>query len=422
MSQKNSYNDKKKKNEGKKKLALLGAFLTSLLVPGLLSAVGLFLSLWIVIPAPIFSLLPLEIGAIEISPWLIVLNAIALLLVIFKLQQGWLYNAALVCSSIALILSLLPLLQFSTANARIAAEMQKMLGADYLAKVPQVAQTQLRSQPFILADVFRGIPIAEVRIDRAITFANPDKVDLTLNVYRPLAIGKYPTLIVIYGGAWQRGTPNNDESFSRYMAGKGYTVVAIDYRHAPQYRFPTQIEDVKTALSYIQNHADELEVDLQRIALLGRSAGAHLAMLAAYQPDAIPVKAVVNYYGPVDLLEGYHDRPFPDPIDTRAVLRKFLGGTPEELPELYRQASPINYITPNLPPSLLVYPSRDRIVQAKFGRQLYETSIARGNRAVLLEIPWAQHAFDAVFNGVSNQLALYYTERFLAWALKDETA
>ncbi|MBE9228779.1 alpha/beta hydrolase [Phormidium sp. LEGE 05292] len=389
-----------------------------LFIPWLLSTIALFLSIWIILPAPTFFLLPLGVGAPEISPWLIGVNALALILILFKLHQSWLYNIALIASLLGLLLSVLPLWQFPSANTKVAKEMQTILGQDYLAKVPQTALKQMRRQPFVLADAFRGIPTAEVRIDRHITFATLDNVKLTLNVYRPLATGKYPTIIMIYGGAWRSGTPNNDEKFSCYMASQGYAVIAIDYRHAPKYKFPVQLEDVKTALSYIQTHADSLEVDRDRIALMGRSAGAHLAMLAAYQPDAIPVKAVVNYYGPVNLTKGYYDPPFPDPINTRDVLEKFLGGTPEELKELYQQASPINYVRPNLPPSLLVYAGRDHLVKPTFGRQLYAQLRENGNQVIWLEIPWAEHAFDAVFNGVSNQLALYYTERFLAWALK----
>ncbi|MBC7972224.1 MAG: alpha/beta hydrolase, partial [Verrucomicrobia bacterium] len=245
---------------------------------------------------------------------------------------------------------------------------------------------------------------------------------LTLTAYQPpqvdKQVGLYPTIVVIYGGAWQHGSPNDDAPFSRYMAARGYTVVAIDYRHAPQYRFPAQLEDVKTALAYIQQHAVDLEVDLDRVALMGRSAGAHLAMLAAYQPSSIPIRAVVNYYGPVDLTKGYYDLPHPDPINSRAVLKALLGGTPEQFPELYKQASPYNYVQQALPPSLLIYGGRDHLVQSKFGRSLYDRLQAAGNRAVWIEIPWAEHAFDKVFNGVSNQLALYYTERFLAWALR----
>ncbi len=410
MSRPNGHNGKK--------LALLGAFLTSLFIPWFLSAIGLFFSLWVVVPAPALFLFPLAVVAPELSPWLVSVNAIALLLVFFRLHEGWLYRVSLACSLLGLLLSLLPLLQLPTANARIAAEVQTVLGTNYLAAVPQVAQAHLRPQPFVLADVFRGIAIGEVRIDRGIVFANPDGVKLKLNVYRPMQIGSYPAIIMIYGGAWQAGSPENNETFSRYMASQGYCMVTIDYRHAPQYRFPAQLEDVQVGLSYIQTHAGELEIDMERIALMGRSAGGHLASLIAYGSGTIPVRAVVNYYSPVDLVQGYNDLPFPDPLNVRAVLRAFLGGTPDELAQMYRKASPINYVKPNLPPSLLVYPSRDHIVKVKFGRQLHKQLLGTENRALWLEIPWAEHIFDAVFNGMSNQLALYYTERFLAWALK----
>jgi len=413
-----------KKN--RKKLPLLAAFLVSPFISWFLSAIGLFLSLWVIVPAPTLFLYPLAVGAPEISPWLVGINAIALLLNLLRRHQGKVYIILLICNLFALILGLLPLIQFPAANAAIATQMQAVLGENYLAAVPQAHRAQLRPQPFILADAFRGIPLREVRIDRGIVFANPDGVSLQLNLYRPMQIGKYPAIITLYGGAWLRGNPDYNQEFSRYMAAQGYCVVAIAYRHAPKYRFPAQLEDVQAALSYIKTHAGDWEIDLDRIALMGRSAGAHLAMLTAYDSSVLPVRAVVNYYGPNDLIRGYNDPPFPDAINVRAVLRAFLGGTPDELNELYRRASPINYIKPNLPPSLLVYAGRDHIVQPKFGRSLYQRLRATGDslrdsfasRAILLEIPWAEHAFDAVFNGPSNQLALYYTERFLAHSLK----
>ena len=384
-------------------------------LPLLLSILGLFLTLGIVVSAPTFFLLPLGVCAPELSPWLTVINAIALLLAF--VVKGWLSNFILVCSFIGLSLSLLPLLQLPATNQRFEQEMSRALGKDYLNNIPQDLQNQMRPQPFAIADVFRGIPSQEVRIDRGIVFASPDGVDLKLNIYRPLQTGKYPALIVIYGGAWRSGTPDGYEQFGSYIAAQGYSVIAIDYRHAPEYKFPQQLEDVKTALSYIRDRAADLEIDLDNMAIMGRSAGGHLATLAAYQ-NAIPWQAVISYYGPTDLVEGYYDVPVPDPIDIQDVLKNFLGGTPKELPELYQQASPVNYLKPNLPPSFLVYPGRDRLVQAKFGQELYDKLIANDNTAILLEIPWAEHAFDAVFFGVSNQLVLYYTERFLAVTLK----
>ncbi|NER85439.1 MAG: alpha/beta hydrolase, partial [Leptolyngbya sp. SIO1D8] len=220
------------------------------------------------------------------------------------------------------------------------------------------------------------------------------------------------------GGAWQRGKPSHIARFSRYMVAQGYTVVAIDYRHAPEYRFPTQLQDVQTALQWVQANAVAYDIDLNRLALAGWSAGAHLVLLAAYQPDALPVKAVVNYYGPTNLAEGYRDLPVPDPIDTRAVLEAFLGGSPEQMPQAYQLASPIHHVRLGLPPTLLIYGGRDHLVKPIFGQQLDERLRAIGNASVLLNLPWAEHVFDSVFRGISNQMALYYTERFLAWSLR----
>lgn len=388
------------------------------LFPLIVSIAGLFLSIWTVIPAPTFSLLTFGVGVPELSPWIIVINAIALCLRLI-VHKSWLSHLILVCSLIGLALSLLPLLQFPVANQRFSAEMERVLGVDYLNKIPLDLQQQMLSQPLAIASVFSGIPVPKVRTERGIIFASPDGVDLKLNLYRPLASGKNPTLIIIYGGAWRSGSPNDYEQFSSYIAAQGYSVITIDYRHAPKYKFPVQLGDVNTALTYIQNNADDLEVDLNRISIMGRSSGGHLATLAAYQQNAFSFRSVVSYYSPVNLTEGYYDPPVPNPINTRTVLKNFLGGTPEEFPELYRQASPINYPRPNLPPTLLIYGKRDHLVQAKFGRQLYDKLRVTNNPAILLEIPWAEHAFDIVFFGVSNQISLYYTERFLALTLKD---
>ena len=382
----------------------------------LLSGIGLFLSVWIVIPAPTSWLLPLGVGAPEITPILLVGNLLVLLLSLPSSQRNWLSRVAVSCSLLGLLLSTIPLLQLPATVARTTAQMQAALGLDYMAQVPVKRQAQMRPHPVVLEDVFTGIAESPVRHDTGIRFAAPNGVPLSLELYRPLPVGRYPAIVTLYGGSWQRGTPIQDAVFNRYMAARGYTVIAIDYRHAPSYRFPAQLEDVQTALAFIREHAAEYEIDLKHIALLGRSAGAHLAMLAAYQSEALPIQAVVSYYGPTDLVGGYADPPFPDPINVRAVLEAFLGDSLQEIPSLYQQASPLHHVTPGLPPTLLVYGSRDHIVEAKFGRSIYERLQAVGNVAVWLEIPWAEHAFDTIQRGLGNQLALYYTERFLAWA------
>ena len=213
------------------------AFLTSgaLLI---LSIVGCFLSLWIVVPAPTFSLLPLGIGVPELSPWLIGVNAIALLLVALRLQSSWICDIALGLSLLGLLLSLLPLLQFPSTSSRIAAAMEAEFGKAVLTTSPPIPQA-VRRHPLVWPDVFRGIRIQDVRVDRGIPFATVNGVNLTLNLYRPASRGLHPAIAIIYGGAWQNGTPANDEAFSCYMAAQGFTVVTLDYRHAPQFRYPS---------------------------------------------------------------------------------------------------------------------------------------------------------------------------------------
>ena len=80
-------------------------------------------------------------------------------------------------------------------------------------------------------------------------------------------------------------------------------------------------------------------------------------------------------------------------------------------------ASPITYVTRTAPPTLLIYGTRDHIVQARYGHMLDRRLREVGATSILLEIPWAEHAFDLLPGGLSGQLSLYYTQRFLAAAL-----
>jgi len=386
------------------------------LIGAVLSSLGLFLSSWIVIPAPIFALLPLGVGVPEISPLLFAGNSLLLGFSLLQRQRWFLRHVAIAFSTCAMILSSLPLLQLPATIKQADIQMQSALGADYQTQISDAEKARMRSYPVILADLVRGLPTPKARRDHQ-SFSAEDGTSLDLEIYRPTTTGLHPSIIAIYGGGWQSGEPEHNARFHAYMAHQGYTVVAIDYRHAPHYRFPTQLQDVQTALQWVSQNAADYEIDTTRIALLGWSAGAHLALLAAYQTDVIPLRAVVSYYGPTNLTAGYQDPPIPDPIDTRAILEAFLGGSATQLPRQYELASPLHYVKLGLPPSLLIYGSRDHLVKPVFGQQLYDLLRDTENTAVLISLPWAEHSFDVVFRGLGNQIALYYTERFLAWAL-----
>ena len=198
----------------------------------LVCLVSFLVCIWIVIPAPIFSLLPLSVGTPEISPWLVVINAISaivLTLTIIQKQSGWAFRLALGLSVAALILSALPLAQYPQARRNANQVMATVLGNDSL-NVPKINESKLRSKPFIFADVFRGIAPSLVRETLDLPFANPNGVTLMMNVYRPVDAGNYPAIVMIYGGAWQRGDPSQNVMFSRYMANQGYVVRSEERR------------------------------------------------------------------------------------------------------------------------------------------------------------------------------------------------
>ncbi len=158
----------------------------------------------------------------------------------------------------------------------------------------------------------------------------------------------------------------------RELAKDGYLVVSIDYRHAPQSRWPAQIDDVRAAIDWVVAHAGENGGDSQHIGLLGRSSGAQLALVAAYTEPA-RIDAVISFYGPTHLVEGWNEPPNPDPLKIRGVLEALFGGPPADMQRVYDAASPITYVSRRVPPTLLVYgASRSRrrsAIRARAGRK-----------------------------------------------------
>ena len=357
------------------------------------AAAVLFLSLWILVPAPFHFFYFLNVGSPELSPIVLAGSTLLVAIAAFLDRRARAVRAALVCAVIASVLCLIPIVQLPFALARFNRSMAETT-ADPPAAMPGTS-----------------------RVTRSVPFSKADGVPLSLDVYQPGRDGTYPIIMQIYGGAWQSGSPMNQEWFSRYFAERGYVVIAIDYRHAPEWKWPEQIVDVRSAMYWVSEKARNFGGDASRVVLVGRSAGAQLAMRLAYQEGPSSIRGVVNYYGPVDLAEGWRRPPRPDPLDVRGILETFIGGTPAQKPEHYRHASPITWVSRASAPTLSIYGARDHIVEARFGRMLDAALKSAGATSVLLELPWSEHSFDAVPNGMGRRIALNYTERFIAWAV-----
>ena len=369
---------------------------------------ALWIAIWIYIPAPTYFLLTFSVGGPEISAWLIVAGLIGVAVSLADAPTSNVARTGLGTSAVALLLSLGVWVRVPRTVREADVAMRD------LSATPD---TPLREKPIVMRDLFRHVPLGRVKTTRDIVFASPGGVPLRVDVYQPEKAGTFPILVQVYGGAWQRGVPSDKSSFATWLASSGYVVIAIDYRHAPAWRWPAQIDDVNEALRWVGAHGHEYAGDTSRIVLMGRSAGAHLATMAAWFTSPIHVRGVVSYYGPVDLTEAFKHPPRPDPLRIRSVEEALLGAPLEQMPARYADASTITHIragTTPLVPTLLIYGGRDHIVEPKYGASVVDALRARGTPVAYLEIPWADHAFDEVFNGPSSQIALYHTERFLA--------
>lgn len=373
-------------------------------------AVGLLaLAIWIVVPPPVDWLLPLAIGAPEFSPIIGIASAIVFLLSLRRLGSRKLAAAA------ALAATGLSAIPYSKMSQTIR-EFDRELARVYPPSPRTAPKAGARQSPFTMRELVRGYDIGDIRVIRAVKFATPEGLPLVLDIYRPAGNGPYPVIVQIHGGSWQRGKRSDNETFARYFASRGHVVFTIEYRFAPRWPWPAAFEDASAALEWVAAQSPDFQGDPARIAVVGRSAGGHLALLAGYTGQA-RVAAVVNFYGPSDLAKGWHELPKPDPVGVRAILEAFLGGTPDTAARAYREASPITYASAAAPPTLHIYGRRDHVVLPVFGRDLHGKLRSLGAKSVLLEIPWAEHAFEELPTGLSSQIALYYTERFLTAAM-----
>lgn len=369
------------------------------------TAVLALLSLMVVVPPFTMGMFSLAVGASEYSPFLVLLDLLWCLPANRLLRgRGRLRMATLAVLVLSACVAVRPLTQFT----RVAASASAQLG------------TEATAPRFSLLTAVRGLPTSNALATRVVHYVAPDSERLALRLYslRPAAIR--PTVVVVYGGAWRGGSPEQCENVSRALASRGFTVAAIDYRHVPVARFPAQLDDVNQALQMLRDSAASWGIDAKRIAVLGRSSGGHLAELAAYSTDA-GIKAVVALYAPYDLAEGYADLPWPDPIGVRSVLTGFLNGTPQQRPQRYHTASPSSFVRAGLPPTLLVFGTRDHVVKAAFNRQAAAALRAVHVPVVAVELPWAEHGFDMAPAGLGGQLAFTVIADFLERELMPRT-
>ncbi len=245
------------------------------------------------------------------------------------------------------------------------------------------------------------------------TYPAADGSELQLDLYPGPGAGPHPLMVSIHGGSWSGGDRTQLAGFNRHLAQLGYSVAAISYRLAPGHVWPAQRDDVEAAIRWLREHASELGLDATRVVLFGRSAGAHLAMDAGLRAGRGGIAAILAFYGPADLVWGWH-HPGPRRVyDTHGTMLQFLGAPYDEMPERYADASPLNRVSADAPPTLIVHGERDELVSLTHARKMQAAMSEAGAALDVVVLPWATHGFDANPAGPGGQIALLAMRRFL---------
>lgn len=266
----------------------------------------------------------------------------------------------------------------------------------------------------------RRSPVHELSED--VVYAHVDGVPLRYDHYRPLQVdGPAPAIVLVHGGGWVHGDPSQAAGNALHFARRGIATVAISYRLAPAHRFPAPLDDVRHGLRWVRAHAAELGIDPERIALMGMSAGAHLAMLAHLGRDvpelapSLPadlarvsedVRAVIAHYGPYDLSRTL---PLPAELDMIGAL---LGPRRAE-PAWVRLASPQFHAANARAPIQLIHGTADMVVSHRESERLHRALEEAGHASELLLLEGAPHAFQIDWRGHANQRANRAMDEFL---------
>ena len=240
--------------------------------------------------------------------------------------------------------------------------------------------------------------------DRGVVYCTDGGVPLTMDIYRPVskAKGTMPAVLYVHGGGWEKGNASLggvNALIANQLLERGMMVAAVNYRLAPQYPWPAQIEDVKCAVRYLRANAGRYGIDPMEVGAWGGSAGGHLVSMLGtagpssgfdtgqYLNESSSVQAVVDMFGPADLTaSGW------GPYAT-SVVQQVFGVTPGQDNGVLDKASPVSYIQANDPPFLIFQGVDDNVVPPSQSQELATRLQAAGDSATLVMVQNAGHSF-----------------------------
>lgn len=243
---------------------------------------------------------------------------------------------------------------------------------------------------------------------------------LHADIYRPESQGPHPAVLSVHGGGWERRSPEDMAGIAEELASNGFMVMNIEYRFAPQFRFPAQLHDLQQAMHWLNDNAARLNIDKDRIAGVGYSSGAHLvSLLALVASEGGELDA--PYGGPETQLDAVVAGGTPSDLrkfDSGELVVQFLGDTKQAMPERYAAASPVTHITPQSPPFFLFHGDWDSLVPLDHATDFQAALAAKGIPTEMMILRWRGH----ILTFLTSQQAIDAGIQFLYRQLKLDIA
>ncbi len=260
-----------------------------------------------------------------------------------------------------------------------------------------------------------------VTFERDVPYAEAGGAKLQLNLARPKGVaGPLPAVLCIHGGGFRAGSREGYNKLILTLAQRGFVAATISYRLAPAHQFPAAVHDTKAAVRWLRANAAKYGIDPERIGVTGGSAGGHLAQFlgvtagvkefeGADNPGfSSAVTCVVNVYGPSDFTKSYGKS-----VDAHVVLPLWLGGDVETARAKHIQSSPLNWVTPNATPTLILHGTEDKYVAYEQAVWMRDRLTACGVPVELITLEGAGHGFKGADAEKAEAALLAYFEQRL---------
>jgi acetyl esterase/lipase len=234
----------------------------------------------------------------------------------------------------------------------------------------------------------------------------------------------YPVVIVVHGGAWAVGDKWTMGNYAHTMTTQGIATLTMNYRHAPEFQYPAQVDDVRSALVWIHDHAAEYQLDLQKVGVSGYSAGGHLALMVATMADEPREVQLRSSRWPADdprwqrlpkiaaVCAGGPPCEFRNLPPRNSMLAFFLGGSREELPDVYESASPVAHASAKDPATRLVHGEDDTLVPIVNSREMNSALQAAGVQCELVAYPKLGHMTTFMHDKTAPAFAEFFARQF----------